>query len=97
MRSHIWGLIIWGLIIWNPIDDIVYPVPCDAVKAGVAPTAVDILISVLATDVYDVKGVVGDNIKTSDGANVISIVISPYKLVSMIAVDALGPSTLTKF
>jgi hypothetical protein len=38
--------------------------------------------------VYDVKvGVTGDNIKTSDGANVISMVISPYNDVSMMVVE----------
>jgi len=48
--------------------------------------------SLFVADAYDVKaGVTGDNIKTSDGANVISIVISPYKLVAIIDVDAFPP------
>ena len=43
------------------------------------PTAVAKLSSLLVADAYDVKvGVVGDNINTSEGANVISIVISVH-------------------
>ena len=45
------------------------------------PTAVAILTSLLVADAYVVNvGVVGDNINTSDGANVISIVISDHIL-----------------
>ena len=38
-------------------------------------------------------GVVRDSINTSEGANLISIVISPYKDVSIKLVDELSPRT----
>ncbi len=53
---------------------------------------VAIPVSLLVIDAYDINvGVVGDNINTSEGANVISMVISPYNDVSVIVVDALPP------
>jgi hypothetical protein len=81
------------LVIENPILDNEYPVPCDAVAAAAVPAVVAIPISLLVADAYDVKvPTAGDNIKTSDGANVISMVISPYNDVSMMVVLALGPN-----
>jgi hypothetical protein len=65
-------------------------VPCDAVDAAVAPAAVANPTSLFVADEYDVNvGVVGDNINISEGAKVICMVISPYKLVSIMLVDAL--------
>lgn len=53
---------------------------------------VAIPVSLLVIDAYDINvGVVGDNINTSEGANVISMVISPYNEVSIIDVDAFPP------
>jgi hypothetical protein len=47
---------------------------------AVASAVVAIPVSLLVADAYDVNvGVVGDNIKTSEGANVISIVMSPIE------------------
>ncbi len=49
-------------------------------------------VSLFVTDAYVAKvGVAGDNIKTSLGANVISMVISPYKLACITLVDVLPP------
>ncbi len=48
--------------------------------------------SLFVADAYVAKiGVVGNNINTYEGANVISIVISPYNDVSIIDVDTLPP------
>jgi hypothetical protein len=59
---------------------------------AVVPAVVAIPVSLLVADAYVVNvGVVGDNINTSEGANVISMVMSPYNDVSMIDVDALPP------
>jgi hypothetical protein len=65
-------------------------VPCDDVDAAVVPTAVEMATKFLVAALYVFTvGVVGDNINTSEGAQVISIVISPYNEVSIIDVEAL--------
>ena len=56
------------------------------------PAVVANPVSLLVADAYVVNvGVTGDNIKTSDAASVISMVISPYNDESIIDVDELPP------
>jgi hypothetical protein len=69
-------------------------VPLAAIAAAVADAAVvSKLISVFLTVAYVVRvPTVGDNMRIPAGASVISIVISPYKLVSMMDVLAFPPN-----
>ena len=63
-----------------------------AVAAAVVPAVVAKLISVFVALEYVANVPTGgDNIRTPCGANVISMVMSPYKLVSIIDVDAFPP------